>query len=395
MRRIKLLLQNPYFITGLVILIIIVVSAQSLLLGLKTFTPDGIKYTHYNNYVIFKQSFFHLMHNKDLYVLYPEQHWDLYKYSPAFALLMAPFALLPDFIGLTLWNLLNGLVLVWALLKLPVSPKKKNIYFVAFVLIELISSLQNTQSNALIAGLIIFAFLFLEKKNIAMAALCIVLTFYIKLFGIVALSIFIFYPGKLKAALYTLGWAALFAALPLIVVSFTQLTFLYKSWLSLLQNDHDASLGYSVMGWLQSWFNININKNFIVLAGAALFCVPLLKFRFYKNVIFKLFFLSSILLWVVIFNHKAESPTFVIAVTGVAIWYFSQAKNLLNTILVIMVFVLTVLSPTDIFPAEIRSTYVHPYALKAVPCILVWLKLMFDMIFFKSSLHRSFLLPSS
>ena len=394
MQRRKNLWLHPFFITGIIVLIIIIVSAQSLLLGLKTFTADGIKYTHYNNYIIFKESFFHLIKGKDLYMLYPQEHWDLYKYSPAFALLMAPFAVLPDFIGLTLWNLLNGLVLVSALQKLPFTSQKKNIYFIGFILIELITSLQNTQSNALIAGLIIFAFLFLEKKNICLAALCIVLTIYIKIFGIVALSIFIFYPGKLKAVLYTAGWALFFAILPLVVISFSQLSFLYKSWLSLLQNDHDTSLGLSVMGWLQSWFNLNINKNIIVLAGAAWFCVPLIKFRLYKNVIFKLFFLSSILLWIVIFNHKAESPTFIIAVTGVAIWYFSQAKTTVNLILVLLVFIFTILSPTDIFPADIRNNYVFPYVLKGVPCILVWFKLMYDMIFFKSRLHRSFLSSS-
>ena len=131
-----------------------------------------------------------------------------------------------------------------------------------------------------------------------------------------------------------------------------------------------------------------------MLVGAALFCVPLLKLRFYKNVIYKLFFLSSILLWIVIFNHKAESPTFIIAVTGVAIWYFSQAKNLFNTILVIMVFVFTILSPTDIFPTGIKNNYVFPYVLKAVPCILVWFKLMYDMIFFKRRSHINFFSPS-
>jgi hypothetical protein len=43
----------------------------------------------------------------------------LYKYSPAFALFMAPFAMLSDFFGLPLWNLLNALVLLSAIFYLP------------------------------------------------------------------------------------------------------------------------------------------------------------------------------------------------------------------------------------------------------------------------------------
>ena len=383
MRFKKPLLKDPLFIIFVVVLIIIVITAQSLLLGKKTFSDDGLQYTHYNNYVIFKQSFFHLIQSKDLYLLYPSEQWDLFKYSPTFALLMAPFAILPDFAGLSAWNLLNGLLLIYALLKLPFSSTQKNLFLTGFVLIEMITSLQNTQSNPLIAGLIVFAFLFLEKKNILLASLCIVLSIYIKIFGVVALSLFMFYPGKIKAAIYTVGWMLFFAVLPLLVIPFSQLNFLYKSWLGLLRDDHDASLGFSVMGWLKSWFDITVSKNIIVLAGAVLFCLPLFKYRLYNNLIFKLFFLSSILIWIVIFNHKAESATFIIAITGVAIWYFSQTKNVLNSILLILVFLFTVLSPTDIFPSSIKNNYVTPYVLKAVPCILVWFKLMYDMLLFK------------
>lgn len=41
----------------------------------------------YNNYVIFKMSFPHLVNNEDLYIVQPEEHWDLYKYTPTFAVL--------------------------------------------------------------------------------------------------------------------------------------------------------------------------------------------------------------------------------------------------------------------------------------------------------------------
>src|SRR3954452_5688231 len=43
---------------------------------------QGRVYTHYNNYVIFRDAFTHLRRGQDLYTLYPDEHWDLYKYSP-------------------------------------------------------------------------------------------------------------------------------------------------------------------------------------------------------------------------------------------------------------------------------------------------------------------------
>jgi len=375
------ILQKPLYVGIILTIITIIVTGQSFLMGTKTFQGDT-EYTHYNNYKIFTESYFHLIEGKDLYQLYPKEHWDYYKYSPTFALLMAPFAYLPDTMGLFLWNLLNVLVLFLALWKLPLQNNKTWLFMLAIILIELITSIQNSQSNALIAGLIVFAFIFLEKRQVAMASLFILLTVFIKLFGIVAFALFLFYPEKPKAIAYTFGWTLLFLALPLIVVSTDQLSFLYHSWINLLSNDHSASYGLSVAGWLHYWFGIDISKNIIMLLGAILFLIPALQFRYYKDQTFKILFLSSILIWVVIFNHKAESPTFIVAMTGVVLWFFSQESKIENVFLLILALILTVLSPTDIFPKGLRDDYISPYVLKAVPCILIWLKVIFDLTTF-------------
>lgn len=378
---------NISFLIAILTLITVIITAQSLLLEPEPIIPGGIIYTPYNNYIIFKQSFFHLKENKDLYQLYPAEHWDYYKYSPTFSLLIAPLAVLPDVLGLFTWNLLNVLILFFALWKLPHRTDKTRLFVVGFILIELITSTQNSQSNGLTAGLIIFAFNFLERKRIALASLFILFTIFIKLFGLVAIALFIFYPNKLKAAIYTIGWFLLFAILPLSVISITQLSFLYQSWFTLLQNDHALFFGLSVQGWFHSWFGYE-SKQIIVVIGILLFCLPFLKYKFFNELKFKLFFLSSILIWVVIFNHKAESATFVIAITGVAIWFFFQQIKIGNAMLLVATFILTILSPTDMFPKSIRDNYVIPYVLKAIPCILIWVKITLDLLFYKSENHH-------
>jgi hypothetical protein len=234
------------------------------------------------------------------------------------------------------------------------------------------------------AGLIILAFVYLEKKNIALATLCIVATIFIKLFGIVAFALFLFYPNKLKSALYTLGWILLLAVLPLILISPEQLTFLYKSWGNLLQNDHSISIGFSVSGWLFTWFGLNL-KTVSLVVGTFLFCVPFIHYKYFNEVRFKLLYLASILLWIVIFNHKAESPTFVIAVTGVAIWFFTQEFNKLNFSFLILALLFTVLAATDLFPKFIRDDYFIPYVVKAVPCIFIWGKITWELIFYSKN----------
>jgi hypothetical protein len=380
--------KKPIVILGVIcFLAVLIVTLQGALHGTKTYEEGGIEYTKYNNYVIFKQSYFHLIENKDLYQLYPQEHWDLYKYSPTFSLFMGLLAYLPDFLGLLIWNLLNAFVLFFALWKLPFSSDKKRIWAFLFLVIELVTSLQNAQSNGLMAGLIILAFVYLEKKNIAIATLCIVATIFIKLFGIVAFALFLFYPNKLKAALYTIGWILLLAVLPLILISPEQLTFLYKSWGNLLQNDHSISIGFSVSGWLFTWFGLNL-KTVSLVVGTLLFCVPFIHFKYFNETRFKLLYLASILLWIVIFNHKAESPTFVIAVTGVSIWFFTQEFNKLNFSFLMLALLFTVLAATDLFPKFIRDDYFVPYVVKAVPCIFIWGKVTWELMFYPKSLNR-------
>jgi hypothetical protein len=357
----------------------IVTSVQSYLLPQKTFQDDGKLYTHYNNYIVFKQSQFHLINGQDLYQPYPDEQWDLYKYSPAFAVFFGVFAYLPDIAGLSLWNLLNSLVLLLSIYFLPgISIRIKGLILLT-VLIEHITSLQNSQSNALVAGLIIFAFGLLEKNKYALGTLTIALSMFIKLFGIVAIVMLIFYPKKWKMALYLLMWVLILFLLPITVIDWEQFKPLYTNWLNLLSSDHSASYGLSVMGWLKTWFNLDPDKLITMLIGAVILCLPLFRINSYREYSFRLLMLASVLIWVIIFNHKSESPTFIIALCGASIWFYTQPLTKVNLVLFILAFVFASLSPTDIFPAIIRKNWVFPYVLKVVPLILIWVKIIYEM----------------
>jgi hypothetical protein len=316
--------------------------------------------------------------------LYPKEHWDLFKYSPTFSLFFGALAIFPDLIGLNFWNILNAITLMLAVYYLPKVDLKQKGLIVLIFLIELMTSMQNEQSNALIAGLIILAFGLLERQYYFIAAFCVVFSVYIKLFGIVGFALFLFYPQKWKLILYTAIWSIILFALPLLVVDFQQLKLLYSSWGNMLKADHSGSYGFSVMGWLQSWFGFEANKLSVVAAGVILFLLPLMRFNLYKNYFFRILTLISVLLWIVIFNHKAESPTFIIAMAGISIWFIIGDKNLLNSILFIAAILFTSLSPTDIFPRFLRDEYVIPYSLKVFPCIMIWLAILFKMIVIKN-----------
>ena len=369
------------FVVIAFVLFTIVSSLQSLTIENKPDYADSkIVFKRYNNYIIFSKSFEHLKDGKDLYIPYPKEHYDLYKYSPTFAALFSIFSALPNWLGLSLWNLLNTIVLLFAIYYLPNFDHRQKSIILLLVVIELITSLQNSQSNGLIVGFLILAFGLLEKKKYFWASFSIILTVFIKLFGIVGLVLFLFYPKKWELILYSFIWSVILFTLPLIFIDVGQYMILLESYLNLLSSDGAVSNGFSVMGWLNSWFGIHSINWIILLIGIITFLLPLYKFRAYSDYRFRLLTLSSILIWVGIFNHKAESPTFVIAMTGCSIWFVNSKKNTLNIILFTFAFILTTLSPTNLFPRFLREEYVTLYALKVFPCILIWLKIIYDMI---------------
>jgi hypothetical protein len=361
-------------------LITLIATAQGVGAGPKIYVPGGRPYISYNNFIIFKYSFFHLIQGKDIYQLFPDDHWDLYKYSPGFALCFGLLSWMPNAIGLLLWNGINSLCLFAGIRLLPGLDDRKKSWILLFCLLEMLLSIQNTQSNGLMAGLIVLAFALAERSKYFLSTLCIVFSFYIKIYGALAFIIYLFYPGKLRAIGWSVFWMLLFAILPLVVIDAHQLAFLYRSWLNLLLNDRSASMGLSVMGILESWFHWNAIKNMVTLVGIVLFLLPLIHIRRYGDYSFRLLYLASVLIWMVIFNHKAESPTFIIAMAGIGIWYFSQTPNRLNGILLILAFLLISMSVSDLVPAFIRNEIVRPYGVKAVMAVVIWCRILYEQL---------------
>jgi len=232
----------------------------------------------------------------------------------------------------------------------------------------------------LIAGLLIVAFDSLERRQNALAALSIVVAAFTKPFALVGFSLFLFYPEKGRLAFWSLLWTGVVAALPLAAVSPAHLAGLYAGWWRLLSSDFAGATGLSIMGWLAAWFNLHPPKVLVDLVGIALFCWPLVYVARYRDIAFRLLVLCNVLLWVVLFNHKAESSSYIIAICGVGLWFFSREKSRLNVILVSLAFVFTCLSPTDVFPRSLSASFFEPYVIKVVPCLLIWLKVTYELI---------------
>jgi Glycosyltransferase family 87 len=328
-------------------------------------------YTTYENYRIFRNSFGHLLQGLNPYTAYPAEQWDLFKYSPTFALAMGPFSALPDLAGLIVWDLLNALPLLWAILHLPGLTDAKRRFFAWFVLPELFINLQNSQSNGLMAAFFLLAYIDLERDRPAAAAGWTVGGAFIKIFGGAAALPALLYASRWRFIGAAALWTLLLAAAPLAVLSISGTIQVYQWWWELLRDDHAASLGLSVAGWLQAWFGLQPPKMAVTAVGLALLLASAWAGQRQKALVW-----ASSLLWVVIFNHKAESPTFIIALCGAALWYCADlAPARWKTILLWAAFIGASYFPSDLCPAVLRRTIATPYVLKVVPCIAIWIML--------------------
>ena len=125
--------------------------------------------------------------------------------------------------------------------------------------------------------------------------------------------------------------------------------------------------------------NVDLSNTPFLLGGLLLFGLPYLRVSQFKHLAFRLMLLASTLIFTVIFSSGSESPTYIIAFAGVAIWFVIQQKNNWIVGLFIFAFILTSLSPTDIFPRAIKE-FIRLYSLKALPCIIIWLTIIFQML---------------
>lgn len=376
MKSILAYLSKEKVILGVYVIVSIIIGIQHLHGG-----PD-----HYNNFRIFRAGLWHLLEHKNLHLEYPKEYFDLFLYNPSFCILFAPFTIMPEGPALLCWTVFCSVVLFYAISKMPMLHGQK-VFFWWYILFELITSLHNQQTNPLIAAFALFTFSLLEKGKTKWAALFPMLAFFIKGYGLIFAALFLFYPNKGKYIGYSLLWGTILALLPLPVTGVSYFIEIYKDWLALLIQDHDVNYGYSVMGLLKVWIPslspsgaTNIQVIGLVLL-AATWAAAFFR-RAYNSQFYKLLLLAYLFLWVILFNHASESPTYVIAICGVILFYIADRDLIFpwSKMLIILVFLFSILAPTDIYPPYLRQHFFVPYLIKVIPCLLVWSVLQIQLL---------------
>lgn len=346
------------------------------------------QYLHhsFNNYLIFKYVYLHTIDLQNLYNNYAE-YGDSNHYGIIFSLLIAPFAWLPNGLGMILWNITNVLVLLWGIYSLPLSLNKRTV--IAWICAhETLTALFSFQFNIALTGFILLSFSYLIKKQEIKSAFFIALGTFVKLYGIVGLAFFFFTQHKVKFILSGVLAMFLLFILPMAISSPAFVMQSYIDWFHSLvhKNTSNASLtsfqDISVMGMARRISgNVSIPNMPFLLGGLILFALPYLRISQYKHLAFRLMLLASTLIFTVIFSSGSESPTYIIAFAGVAVWFIVQQtpKSKWVIALFIFAFCLTSLSPTDLFPRAVKE-FIRLYSLKALPCMIIWFVIIYQMM---------------
>ena len=364
-------------------------SDRRLLLGIWTILSlVGMLKLHrsHNNFLIFKGVFWHTMNGTSLYAAYPAEYSDVNHYGPLFSLIIAPFAILPEWAGMLLWLLfLSG----WLFAAVYWSGLRKNqqVFIYWFCGFTLLTALFMQQFNIAIAAIILSSFFLIEKEHEGWAAFFIVLGALVKLYGIVGLAFLLFSRHKVRLVVWLAIWSVILFLAPMVISSPDYIIGQYHEWFTCLlgkntENIHSFAQNISLLGLVRrTTGNMDYSDLWLIVPGMLLFALPYLRRSQYKHLAFRETILASVMLFVILFSTGSESSGYIIALTGACIWYTAApwGRGKWAVALMVFVFVLSGMGNCDLFPKHIRHDYIQAYALRALPISILWFWLCYEL----------------
>jgi hypothetical protein len=228
--------------------------------------------------------------------------------------------------------------------------------------------------------LIIVTFAAYERRRTVIGSASAVVGMAIKLFPIAAVSFAIFHPRKLRVALAVITSIVVALALPLLVTPWSMLMTQYASWHAIESKDA-LDRGFTVMQMVELLFHQDWPNWPQQLLGTIALVAPVLMRRDkWSDWNFRLTYLCSVLVFCVIFNHQSESPTFVIAVGGAAIWFAMREQWTRSDWALFAFFVIgTILASSDVMPKVIQRDVFDRFHAKTIPAIVLWAVMQWEL----------------
>ena len=340
-----------------------------------------------NNFLIFKQAYWHVVDQLPLYIHYPKEYFDLYLYGPVFSLVIGPYAIPPVWIGMFLW-LMSLTLFLYLSIRHNVFTKYQQVFICWFCAHELLNSIQMQQFNIAIAAIILLTFYLIEKEKDFWAAFFLALGTFVKIYGIVGLAFFLFSKHKGKFIGSIIFWSVILFIAPMIISSPQYIIHQYGEWANILlyknaDNMFSHGTNISLLGLVRKISGSSSYSDlWLIIPGMIALVLPYLRLKQYGSEAFRQTLLASVLMFTILFSSGSENSTYIIAVVGVAIWFTAAPwkRSKWDIALMVYVFFFCTMAHSDLMPKFVREEWIKPYALKALPVVLVWFKLCYEMM---------------
>lgn len=339
-----------------------------------------------NNFLIYKQVFWHVVDQLPLFASYPSEYFDVNHYGPVFSLVIAPFAVMPTWMGMLFWLVILTLCLYLSV-RYNLFTSFQQLFIYWFCIHELLNGVQMQQFNIAITAIILSSYYLISKEKDFWAAFLIMLGTFVKFYGIMGLAFFFFSRHKGKFIASLAFWAVVMFVAPMVLASPDYIISQYGDWYTSILEKNDANLfalgqNISLLGIVRKGTGCATYSDlWLIIPGLIAFALPYLRLKQYPNEAFRQTLLASVLMFTVLFSTGSENSSYIIAVVGVAIWFTAAPwkRSKWDIALMVYVFIFCTMAHSDLVPRFLRESYIKPYALKALPVVLVWLKLCYEI----------------
>lgn len=332
----------------------------------------------YNNFMIFRGVADHLFSSLPLYEPYPLEYGDLNHYGPIFGFLIAPFAALPPWLGMPLWVAALSALLYWAVRQMPL-PVRLTTLVLWLAANDFYTAALMQQFNIAVAALLIGSLAMIQQRREGWAALMIVVSMFVKIYGVLGLAFFFFVRRKGRF----IGCMALYSAaallLPLLFVTPEYLLSQYMAWAADIteknaQNMFCAYTNISLLGFVRKTTgSTSYSDLWIMLPAVVLFLLSYLRIGQYKYTAYRLTMLASLLLFIVIFSSGSENSGYVIASLGGGIWWVTLSPLRRGKAeWALLALMLAASFANHLLPRTFYLEVYTGYALRSLPFFLIW-----------------------
>lgn len=312
------------------------------------------------------------------------QHIRFFLYSPVFSVLYTPFAVLPAWLGPFVWNLFNFTMFFTAVFTLPAKfTHEQKCHIFLFTLPILAQSLLSFQFNIPVAYLFLFAFSLLERGKGFWAVLLIMISGCTKVYGIFELALLVCYPRFWRNTAYAVVIGVGLLLLPLLKLAPSELLPYYGEWFQSLATHQSSQVFDSLFfakpfsAWMLENFRLLQLGSLAVLA--ALFLGSMSKWSVFA---FRAQALGILMCWVVLFSDSAEKHTYIIALSGFMLWYWTRRHTLTDKVLFWAIFFLMCLVPIDILvPVPVMKLLTATLWLHIWVFTFAWLRMIWLTFF--------------